>query len=285
MSFTVVGARGFIGRHLLDTLTAQGDPVVGLDRQSLAGDDAELFDRPLGHVIYCVGLTADFRQRPFDVVDSHVVVLQRLLQHARFDSLTYLSSTRLYTSSHSTDERAALVVRPNDPNDLYNLSKLMGESLCLNSGRPARVARLSNVYGPDFRSCNFLTQVLVEAARRGTVTFRSAPTSEKDYVALDDVIGWLISIARRGTQQIYNLACGANVSNESIASELRRLGVGVDFAPDAPTWSFLEIDASKVHEEFFLPRGRLLADLPGLLRGFRSHLLCGGADAAANGNK
>ena len=79
-TFTVLGASGYIGSRLVAHLQAQGHTVWAPTR-----GDTEVFARPLGHVIYCVGLTADFRTRPFDTVDAHVGLLAEVLRRAQFD--------------------------------------------------------------------------------------------------------------------------------------------------------------------------------------------------------
>ena len=55
-------------------------------------------------MIYAIGVTADFRTRPFETMEAHVSVLCEILRDARLDSLTYLSSTRLYGGAASTGE-------------------------------------------------------------------------------------------------------------------------------------------------------------------------------------
>ena len=174
-TFTVLGASGYIGSRLVAHLQAQGHTVWAPTR-----GDTEVFTRPLGHVIYCVGLTADFRTRPFDTVDAHVGLLAEVLRRAQFDSLLYLSSTRVYMGAASTHEDAPLSVLPGDPSYLYNLTKLTGESLCHACGRPGvRVARLSNVVGPGMDSASGnLVADLLRQARQGHIVLRSDPQVE-----------------------------------------------------------------------------------------------------------
>ena len=71
----VIGGAGFIGSHLLAHLEKSGYECFAPAR-----DDASVFERELGHVIYCIGLTADFRQRPFDTVRAHVCFLAEVLE-------------------------------------------------------------------------------------------------------------------------------------------------------------------------------------------------------------
>jgi nucleoside-diphosphate-sugar epimerase len=274
MRFTVLGASGFIGRNLVPRLRDEGHDVFAPAR-----NDERCFRGFLGHVIYCIGLTADFRNRPFDTVRAHVSVLADVLERADFTSLLYLSSTRVYASASETSETAALPVTTVEPSDLYNLSKLMGESLCLNSGRTGtRAARLSNVVGFDPESNNFLP-ALIREALAGTITLRSALDSAKDYVALDDVLTILPRIAVAGIEPVYNVASGRNVRNGDLTKRLEALtGCSVRLAEPAPAQSFPPVRIERLCQEFgFSPSDPFerLADLVADYRRDRDARLAG----------
>lgn len=263
--YTVLGAGGFVGSHLVNYLRSMGVDVIAPQR-----DSQEIFARPLGHVIYCIGLTADFRQRPFDTVHAHVSVLADILERADFASLLYLSSTRIYAKSPDTGEGALLAANPGDPSDLYNLSKCLGESLCLNCGRDGtRVARLSNVVGFDPDSDNFLSD-LIRDALSGHIRLRSAMSSAKDYILLQDVVSLLPLIAAEGRERIYNVANGCNIENGAIIRRLQELtGCEVDVADAAPVLSFVPVQVERLKAEFrFVPANPLDA-LGDLVEGFR----------------
>jgi len=255
---TLIGGHGFIGRYLQAQLRSLDWTIdAPLRDASLAGCD-------LGHVFYCAGLTADFRQRPYDTVEAHVTMLSEVLRHSTFSSLTYFSSTRVYADAPSTNEDAILQVRSHIPGDLYNLSKLMGESLCLSSQREVRVVRLSNVYGAGMQRQNFLADVLTAAAKDKYIVFRSAPASQKDYIAVQDVVRCLPLIALHGSCGIYNLASGVNVSNADIAAILQKQGVRCEFQDNAPDISFPSINIAKTSTLCGAPHHQLATDLPTL---------------------
>lgn len=241
MKATVLGATGFIGRHLVRALTGQGHEVFAPGR-----DDVAILERPLGTVYYCIGLTADFRQRPFDTIDAHVCLLRQILERADYDALVYLSSTRVYAGSDTAEESQTIRVRPDSPDHLYNLSKLMGENLTLSAGRNSRVARLSNVLGPDMGPDNFVGSVLDEATRTGRVRFHTSRDSSKDYVWIDDVVAGLIALAAPEAAPITNIAGGRNVTHGEIADWLRARGVDVEVDADAPTTTFPAIDIARL---------------------------------------
>jgi nucleoside-diphosphate-sugar epimerase len=243
MKATVFGANGFVGRALASYLRGKGYDV----REVVRGD-ATWRGADLGHAFYCIGLTADFRSRPFETIEAHCGFLKEVLSGARFSSFVYLSSTRVYARASSTDEAAAIPVIPGDPDDLYNISKLMGESACLGSGLSnARVARLSNVFGEDLESQNFLTSVLSDAAQRKAVHLRTSLASEKDYVWIGDVVRALEAIAREGSDPITNVAYGRNTTHGEIMEAVAAAtGATISVVPDAPTVRFPEIATQRL---------------------------------------
>jgi nucleoside-diphosphate-sugar epimerase len=264
-TITVLGGRGFIGSHLVRYFQTAGYEC----RVPQRGDES--WTAPLGHVIYAIGLTADFRSRPFDAVESHVCLLERLLRAGNFQSLTYLSTARVYGGSLDTSEAADLHVNPVNPDDLYNLSKLAGESLCLHCGREGmKVARLSNVVGQRDDTNTFLYQLLEQGRETGKVVFRTSLESKKDYVDVDDAVALLARLSVSTSTGIYNVAGGEGTRNREIAETLvEEMGFKVSVAPGAVTSEFNSVDISKAKSEFgFSPR-RFGDYFPAFLRGYR----------------
>lgn len=246
MNCTVFGGRGFVGRHLVCYLESLGCSVRVPDRGELSSPD-----QSLGHVFYCIGLTSDFRSRPFDTVRAHVTVLSDILENGDYESFLYLSSTRIYGRSLKTSEDDILSVSTEDPSDLYNLSKLLGESLCLASKKSqVRVARLSNVVGSGMGSDNFLGSLLKEA-NSGLIRLETNPESTKDYIFVDDVVRLLWLIANNGQKRIYNVASGSQVTHREWLSILRTFtDCHVETNNKAPFQSFPAIDVQRVKREF-----------------------------------
>ena len=270
MSFTVFGADGFIGSHLVRHLQDKGEECFAPER-----GDRSIFTRPLGQVIYCIGLTADFRKRPFDTIEAHVCLLKEILRRARFDSFLYLSSTRVYRGLPSGVEEASITVDPQNADDLYNLSKLTGEVLCLASGRPAtRIARLSNVYGAGMPEESFLGAVLRDAVGRGSIRLQTGRGAEKDYVGIDDIVPTLTRIAGAGRERLYNLAAGAGTSNGTIVDRLQELtGCEVSVAPDAPAPTYPPIRIDRARDEFGFTPGSVMESLEGLVQHAKKELV------------
>jgi hypothetical protein len=226
--FTILGGSGFIGSHLAVELDRQGIP-----HPCPARGDESIFTRPLGHVIYAIGMTADYARRPFETFEAHVGFLARVLSTARFDSLVYLSSTRLY------------------------------------DGLTSRVTETSSVFSEELDGTNYLHTIVRAAASAVSshgVVLDTAPHLARDYVDVVDVANALVAIALFGRRPIYNVASGENVTNAQILEQLGRLGGGgVTLSRPAAVDTSPEISIDALVADFGLRPRRLGEWLPGLL--------------------
>ena len=226
--YTVLGGTGFVGRQVAQTLSASGIPCYVPTKGS-----EEIFERDLGRVFFCIGLTADYVSRPFDAVNAHVSYLARVLEEAKFERIVYLSSTRLYDGQLSGQEDASLLLNPTKPRHLYDLSKAMGENLCMvASGNRGRVARLSNVYAAAAGAPGFLSDLLARLKKERDFTLDSSPDFNRDYISLDDVVRGLKAILDSEESQIVNVASGENITNGELATYLNHLGCNIKFRND-----------------------------------------------------
>ncbi len=262
MKFTVFGASGFIGAYLVNRLRSLGHDVGAVSRNNFFEQRGDL-----GHCIYAIGLTADFRTRPFDTIEAHVSLAANILRDSKFQSFLYLSSTRVYANSSDADEETTLSARPSNPSDLYNLSKLTGESICLSSGRKnVRIARLSNVIGPDEAESDTFVGELCREARRGHIQLRSDRSSSKDYIWIDDVTALLTRIATEGRDSIYNVASGVELSHHAWVSGIAAItGCSVAVDAKAPVISFPRIATRRIVDEFGYTPSPVLDFLPTIL--------------------
>lgn len=223
---TVIGGQGFIGKALVAALQRKGWDCWVPDR----GSPWPQPERDLGHVFYCAGLTADYLARPAATVEAHVGLLSRVLQSPHYQSLVYLSSTRLYDglpSGSLADENTGFQVMPAHPRHLYDLTKLTGENLChlMGQGR-ARIARLACVYDQTPDAEGFLPELLRKLARTPagtTLSLTSSPHVARDYVHVSDVVRALVDIATQGTQPVYNVASGENLRNLELANHIAQV--------------------------------------------------------------
>jgi nucleoside-diphosphate-sugar epimerase len=244
---TVLGGSGFVGSAIIKHLKDVGESYWAPGKE-------EMFDhRELGDVIYCIGLTADFRSKPFETVEAHVCKLSSILSKWSFNSLTYLSSTRVYLKSDTTevDENSRISVDISDADDLYNLTKLTGERLCLSSGKNVKIVRLSNVLGDNGKSENFISNIAGVIRSEKLLTLQTTLDSSKDYISVGSVAELVIKIAQYGRDNIYNVATGTNLTNEAIL-ELFAEKLQFQYKIDqlAEKIIFPRISSTKIEQEF-----------------------------------
>lgn len=263
---TILGATGFIGSHI-----AKKIELLGIDHQTPLKNEY-LRGRDLGKIIYCIGLTADFREHPLKTVDAHVCKVLDILQNCKFESFLYLSSTRLYDLDVGLSlEEGVFKVDPANSSHLYNISKLMGEALLHSCRHPIQIARLSNVYGGDFSSNNFLSNIIRQAVDKKNVTLETTLDSEKDYININDAVNILIKIALSGKQITYNVASGINTTNREIMSRISSLlGCQVEIQHNAKKIVFPKIEIKKIQSEFDFKPSNLLADMENLINLYKS---------------
>ena len=260
MKFTVFGGQGFIGRHLVKHLRSIEHEVFAPSRVELRDLSADL-----GHVVYAIGLTGDFRSRFKETIEAHVDTLIETMANARFESWLYLSSTRLYGIENSrkpSDESSAITLHPS-ADKLYDVSKLMGETWCLAQPQETiRVARLSNVYGDGQSDATFLGDVLRSLNQTGSAEIGDAPSSTKDYVSINDVVDLLTKISIEGKARVYNVASGQNVSHQQLAHRLTELsGHPVSFIAGGHKRCLQPIDVRRIQEEFSVQSSSILDDM------------------------
>lgn len=180
IDYTIFGGTGFIGSHLVAFLEGKGYRVYVPKRAEVFSDLSDL-----GRVIYCIGVAGDFRPRPFDTIELNVELLSKILRSGTFTSFVYLSSTRIYGSKDFVSraaEDSRFTVFP-DSDAIYDLSKLLGESLCATQhSRNIQIARLSNVVGAHLNSSTFLGALASTIQSKTTVVIKEGPNSSKDYI-------------------------------------------------------------------------------------------------------
>ncbi len=226
--YTIIGAGGFVGSHVAARLRAEGVEVYHPAR-----DDPEVWERDLGRIIYCAGLTGDYRTRPFATVEAHVALLARLIERASFERIVYLSSTRLYDllPDGIGKEDRAIPVNPGNAEHLYELTKMLGENLTLHrSGGRGVVARLSYVFGWEDGAQGFLSDWLRAARGSRRLTLESSQGFARDYIQVDDVAAALVRMADSKATGIVNVARGEMLSNAEIAVLFKERGWDVSFS-------------------------------------------------------
>jgi nucleoside-diphosphate-sugar epimerase len=135
-----------------------------------------------------------------------------------------------------------------------------------------KIVRLSNVYGPDFTSQNFLSSIIRDALLRSEVTVHSSPDSEKDYISIDDAVEGILRIALEGNHRLYNLASGTNVSNRQLIEKIREsTNCQITFGPNASKRNSPIIGIDRMRSEFDFQPSSVLQDLAKVIDAYKAH--------------
>ncbi len=233
----VTGATGFIGRHLVERLVAEGRPVRCLVRRPrAAGELPDAIEQAQGDlesgaglaealrdvdtVIHLAGVTKA-RTAP-DFERGNVTATANLLRAAGdVEKLVHVSS--LAAAGPSTVEGALTEGDEPHPVSHYGRSKLAGEEAVRHSPLSARTAivRPPVVYGPRDRD---VYQVLRTAARGWMAQIGTAPRLFSCIYVGDLVDGLIAAADRAGAGgRIFYMANATPVSWDEFGSTAARL--------------------------------------------------------------
>lgn len=269
IKFTILGASGFIGSELKHYLYNKYAKKINQNLveiytptrqeiQELLFTNNNNNKQNLGIVFYCIGMTADYIKFPFDTINAHVVLLSNLLQKYDFQHLFYCSSMRLYDSLNSLNnlnnnentifhENSKFIFDTQNSRHLYDLSKALGENLCLTIfPQKTTIIRLACVYSEKTNSPGFLSELLTEINKKNNINninnninLNSSPNFGRNYIHLNDVIFGLVFLAENIQKynqniQIFNFATEKNTYNFEIANALKEFNININFALSNP---------------------------------------------------
>ncbi len=235
----VLGAGGFVGRHLVRALAQRGEKVIAASRrpahfelasvQSIVGELSEPADfMPLVARSRAVVHLAS-RSTPGSSAGNPIAELQnnlrptlallQALQDKPQTDLLYLSSGG---SLYATTDDAAAETAPVLPRSYHGAAKIAAEHFiaawCLQYGSAATVVRPSNIYGPgqtERAGFGIIPTVLGKTIRSEPVTVWGDGSAVRDYLYIDDFVALCTSILAApmpaGTCTL-NAASGVGVS-------------------------------------------------------------------------
>ena len=210
MSKTLItGGAGFIGFHLANKLLHNGDEVHILDNFSRGVMDSELkrlandiniidenlldeninnkLDRNYDYIFHLAALLGvnNVLKSPYQVLDKNVFLLKNAIIIAQnqknLERLIFSSTSEVYAGTlqkyglifPTTEDTPLTIADINEARTAYMLSKIYGESMCINSMLPITIIRPHNFYGPRMGLSHVIPELMKKLWNQKTLKLMS----------------------------------------------------------------------------------------------------------------
>ncbi len=243
MKALVTGAHGFVGRHLTEHLSGQGDEVIGVDRHGGGVDitDAaavhDLLDRIRPEVLYHLAGWADVGgswRAPVEAFRVNAEGTLNVLNAAievGVDRVLAVSSADVY-GKVSTEELPLTEESPLRPASPYAASKVAADYLGLQAwlgrGLPVLRVRAFNHLGPG-QTDKFVAPALASRIARNELNDTDVLrvgnlTARRDFTDVRDVVrAYRMLVVCGEPGEVYNVCSGADLAVQELADKLLAL--------------------------------------------------------------
>lgn len=270
-NYTIIGGNGFVGQAICHALNIRGLSYNIIGRNDYLSETTQL-----DKVIFCAG-NGDCQNSPFDVFEANTNLLVHVLKNIKFNKMVYLSSTRLYMNSDSSDEKNDLIVCSEDNRRLFNLTKLVSEEMLLRNNQNITIIRPSNIYGTALKSPLFLPSIIKDALIKGEVNMYVSKDYAKDYVSVGNVSQAAIFFSEQShlDDKIINVASGKNISANEIAHILmKETGCKVNWHVKVSAKENFPVTENKMFRKY-LPELKIddvIEDMKGMIFQFKENI-------------
>ncbi|RDH76269.1 NAD(P)-dependent oxidoreductase [Mycolicibacterium moriokaense] len=249
MSTLVTGGRGFVGRHLVDQLLAEGTQVVSYnrdfavdDRVGLATVQGELFDIPrlidtlqlheVDRIIHTAGQSHPgvSIEIPLTTFAANADGTLAVYESARAAGVRRIINFSSECAVGNVDPGAPVDVdvKP-EPATVYGVTKVTGEMLgaVYNSLYKMEIAslRITEVFGPGLWMPSLLGDMIRAGVRGEDFQLATGADHPFQFVYVEDVAtaARAAAVADNLTQAIYNVSGGSRVTVAELADTLSEL--------------------------------------------------------------
>ena len=277
----ITGGHGFIGQVTASTLVRAGQSVV-LTRFRSSSLLPEL-QKELGKRVQVVDFDVREPMAMLDVIrklgvkriihlasahwsavlatDFHTNTagLIHLLEAARqagVDRITVGSSITVYfgvNGPYRESEPLSVEIPDDGPGLFKRVEELFSQYFMLKTGIDVQVARITQVYGPGYRSMRSLISRVCAAAASGGLLTGPLVDPVPDYGYIDDIAQSLADLITTAPPKVgvVNLGSGVGVDKERFVAAAKAIGLSgaaMDTLQSAPAWStskYMVIDRAK----------------------------------------
>ncbi len=219
MKVLIVGANGFLGRHLVEKCLAyrwKVSVVYSKNRNNLPAnceqihiDNIDNLDDNYEMIFLSTG---NFSLSYHDLIKANVETILILLKKFRKSKIIFISSVSVYGDQKKIINEETCFNNPT----IYGLSKIAGEFVTASFRRYA-IIRLSYLYGKDMMPKSFLPIILRDAKRNRKIILTNQGKRLQDYLHVDDAATICLKAALHNKNGIFLGATGKSYSNLKVA--------------------------------------------------------------------
>lgn len=225
----ILGARGFIGRALVEALQRAHIttlPVSSVDLDLAAenaGDRLAAMLQPSDAIVLLSALTPDKGRglQPFLANIRITASLCHALEKVTPSHVVYFSSDSVYPMRVGLISEQACA----EPEDLYGMMHLAREMMIKSATKaPVAVLRTTLVYGAADTHNSYGPNRLRRMARKdGKVTLFGQGEETRDHILVDDIAALTVLSLRHRSAGTLNLATGRSISYAELAKKVAAL--------------------------------------------------------------
>lgn len=222
----VTGANGFIGRHLVATLIAQGHETTGWTRADADLSDPAATSNALARVapkaifnLASSGVDPRFQQE--EVIARDLAITASLIAAAAPGTI-FVQAGSMAEYGHPGRLREDEPCTPHNP---YGRAKLASTLHALEQGRhlDVRVARIFGAWGPGEAPHRLLPNLVARLSRHEPVDLSSG-VQRRDFIHVSDVCDALIALAAApAAPPIVNIGTGQAIAVSEVCERIAAL--------------------------------------------------------------
>ncbi len=260
--YTIFGHSGFLGSNLVKYLSKY--------KVFLPPKKKFIFKKNLGHVIYCIG-SDNWKKDTFNSFNANLGYIPIVLEKNKFKSFTFISSCRIYNNASLSDENSLFKFNPKDPDEFYNLKKVLAENYLFASRRKIKIVRISNIIGYSPKSPLVFPMFIKDAINKKKIFISINKNSTKDFIHIEDVVRLIFKIITSGKEKVYNIANGKNIKLIDLAKKIKKL-IKCEIVLKNQGKTILEpkINIKKIKKEFNFKTRDVLLDLKDIIKKYQS---------------
>jgi UDP-glucose 4-epimerase len=250
MNILIIGANGFVGKHLVSHHLLQEDKVTSvyhkrtdfLHKQSKQVNIENIHSiKGEADIVYILSSYipyTDMNQSSVDMIETNIDLVKRVCDQFHNSKIIFASSVSVYGNHNNNIITETSCY--NNPN-LYGQSKLAGEFIVKNYSNYS-ILRFSSIYGAGMNKSTFLPKIINGALVEHKIDIWGTGSRKQNYIHVDDAVSYLVSAAMYKGNETFLGVYEKSYSNLEIAQLIQKQLPGTEItfmgSDNSPSWIY-----------------------------------------------